>query len=823
MSRSDEILAIEKKWQARWAADGVATLDTSDPKLSGTYLLVMLPYPSGDRLHVGHARTYFLTDALYRYLRQNGRTVLNPMGWDAFGLPAENYAIQQGIHPRTSTLANIAAMKEQFLSWGVLYDWTKEITTCEPGYYRWNQWLFLKMLERGLAVRKKAPVNWCPSCQTVLANEQAEGGHCERCGTPVVQKELEQWFFRITEYADSLLEGLGRLGQWPEKVRTMQRNWIGKSVGADLDFEIPSLGEKIRVFTTRPDTIFGATALILAPEHPMVPRLLDGHPKRAEVEAWVTSVRNQQRIEREAEGTEKEGRDTGRTAVNPFTGETVPIWLANFVLAEYGTGAIMAVPAHDTRDHDFATKYGLAIREVIPRPAGAGAADGCWTGEGTLVASGPFTGLPSEAARAAIAADAEKRGIGGARARYRLRDWLISRQRYWGTPIPMVACEACGWVPVPEKDLPVVLPPDAPFTGEGGNPLTKVESFLKTTCPACGGPARRETDTMDTFVDSSWYFLRYLDPRNDRAPFDRAIVARWAPVTQYIGGIEHAILHLLYARFFARVMKDLGLVSFEEPFSALFNQGMITRLSPSGRVEKMSKSRGNAVSLDPLIGEKGSDAVRAFVLFLGPAEKEAEWSDDGIAGVERFLVRLRTAVERFAASGADPKGTPRAADTPAARARHMAVRRVTDDFEAFSFHTAVARLMEFSRHVADLVNDPAADPGEVATSVRTLLSLAHPVAPHLTEELHERLGFGNSLLAVGWPAYDPALAVEELATVVIQVAGKVRGQVHVERGTEESAVVAAAESDPAIAKWLEGKTRVKTVFVPDRLLNLVIR
>ena len=823
MSRSEEILAIERKWQERWAADRVAYLDTADPKLSGTYLLVMLPYPSGDRLHVGHARTYFLTDALYRYLRQNGRTVFNPMGWDAFGLPAENYAIQRGIHPRTSTLANIAAMKEQFLSWGVLYDWTKEVTTCEPEYYRWNQWLFLKMLERGLAVRKKAPVNWCPSCLTVLANEQAEGGVCERCKTPVVQKELEQWFFRITDYADSLLEGLDQLDKWPEKVRTMQRNWIGKSVGADLDFEIPSLGEKIRVFTTRPDTVFGATALILAPEHPVVSRLLEGHPKRAEMEAWVTSVRNQQRIDREAEGAEKDGRDTGRTALNPFTGETIPVWLANFVLAEYGTGAIMAVPAHDTRDFEFATKYGLTIREVIRRPAGADLAEACWTGEGTLVASGPFTGLPSGKGREAIAAEAEKRGLGGARARYRLRDWLISRQRYWGTPIPMVWCDACGWVPVPEKDLPVVLPPDAPFTGQGGNPLTKVESFVNTTCPSCGRPARRETDTMDTFVDSSWYFLRYLDPKNDEAPFDRAIAARWAPVTQYIGGIEHAILHLLYARFFARVMKELGLVSFEEPFSALFNQGMITRLSPSGRVEKMSKSRGNAVSLDPLIAEKGSDAVRAFVLFLGPAEKEAEWSDDGIAGVERFLVRVRTAVEKFAGSGADPKGAPKAADTPAARARHMAVRRVTDDFEAFSFHTAVARLMEFSRQVADLVNDPAADPGEVAVSVRTLLRLAHPMAPHLTEELHERLGFAASLLSAGWPAYDPALAVEELATVVIQVAGKVRGQVHVARGTGESDVVAAAERDPAIAKWLEGKTRVKTVYVPDRLLNLVVR
>ncbi len=836
MGRGDEILSIERKWQARWEEDRAAFVDTGDPALSGIYLLVMLPYPSGDRLHVGHARTYFLTDALYRYLRQKGRTVFNPMGWDAFGLPAENYAIQQGIPPRTSTIANIAAMKEQFRSWGVLYDWTKEVATCEPAYYRWNQWFFLRMLERGLAVRRRAPVNWCPSCQTVLANEQAEGGVCERCETPVVQKELEQWFLKITDYAEPLLEGLARLEKWPEKVRVMQRNWIGRSVGADLDFEIPTLGERVRVFTTRPDTVFGATALILAPEHPLVPRLLEGHPERTALEAWVNSVRNQQRIDREAEGAEKDGRDTGRTALNPFTGETIPVWLANFVIAGYGTGALMAVPAHDTRDFEFATKYGIPIRKVI-EPATSGGATReekpgdvsresppeCYTGEGILVASGPFTGLPSDSGREAIAAEAEKRGIGGARVQYRLRDWLISRQRYWGTPIPMIHCDVCGWLPVPEKDLPVVLPPDAPFTGKGGNPLTKVASFVRTSCPSCGKPAQRETDTMDTFVDSSWYYLRYLDPGNTRAPFDPSIAARWAPVTQYIGGIEHAILHLLYARFFARVMKDLGLVTFEEPFSALFNQGMITRLSPSGRVEKMSKSRGNSVSLDPLIAQKGSDAVRTYVLFLGPPEKDAEWSDQGVAGPERFLYRVRSAVELFLASGADPKAGPKVPDTPAARTRHMAIRRITADFESFSFHTAVAHLMEFGNHVERLVSDSGADPGEAASSIRALLSLLHPIAPHLTEELHERLGFPESLLFAGWPSFDPALAVEERATVVVQVAGKVRGQIQVPRGTGETEVVAAAERDPVIAKWLAGKARVRTVFVPDRLVNLVVR
>jgi leucyl-tRNA synthetase len=820
MSRSEEILAVERKWQARWAEERAAFVDTADPETAGTYLLVMLPYPSGDRLHVGHARTYFLTDALYRYLRQRGETVFNPMGWDAFGLPAENYAIQKGIHPRTSTLANIAAMKEQFRSWGVLYDWTKEVTTCEPEYYRWNQWFFLRMLEKGLAVRKSSPVNWCPSCLTVLANEQAEGGVCERCGTPVVQRELEQWFLRITEEADSLLDGLETLGRWPEKVRTMQRNWIGRSVGADLDFEIPSLGERVRVFTTRPDTVFGATALILAPEHALVPRLLEGNRDGAALEAWVASVRSQQRIDREAEGAEKDGRFTGRTAINPFTGEEIPVWLANFVIADYGTGALMAVPAHDTRDLDFAKKYSIPVVKVIENE---GEPVECHTGEGLLVASGPYSGRSSSDARELIAAEAATRGIGGPRVRYRLRDWLISRQRYWGTPIPMIRCERDGWVPVPEEELPVVLPPDAPFTGQGGNPLEKVDSFVRTTCPACGGPARRETDTMDTFVDSSWYFLRYLDARNAAAPFDPAIVRRWAPVTQYIGGIEHAILHLLYARFFTRVLKGLGLVPFEEPFAALFNQGMITRLSPSGRVEKMSKSRGNAVSLDPLIAEKGSDAVRTYVLFLGPPEKDAEWSDKGIAGPERFLHRVRALVERFLAAGVPPQAGPEAPDTPAARARHMAVRRVTEDFESFSFHTAVAHLMEFGNHLEALVADSSAPPGETAASIRALLALLHPIAPHLTEELNERMGGTAGLLRAGWPAFDPALAVEELATVVVQVGGKVRGQLHLARGTAEAEAVAAAERDPHVAKWLEGRVRVKTIWVPDRLLNVVVR
>ena len=821
--------AIEAKWRRRWEEERVAFVDTADPSVRGVYLLVMLPYPSGDRLHVGHARTYFLTDALHRFWRQRGETVFCPMGWDAFGLPAENYAIQVGIPPRQSTLANIAAMKEQFRSWGVLYDWSKEIATCEPEYYRWNQWFFLRMWERGLAVRKKAPVNWCPSCETVLANEQAEGGVCDRCKSPVVQRELEQWFFKITDEAESLLAGLDALeGKWPEKVLTMQRNWIGRSVGAEVDFPVPALGETLTVFTTRPDTLYGATFLALAPEHPLVARLAAASPERDRIEEFAARVRRESRIVREAENAEKEGLPTGFFAVNPVNGETVPIWLANFVLPDYGTGAIMAVPAHDRRDFEFARKFDLPVRPVYRTGEGApdpAAMTGPTPDTGFLYRSGDWDGTPNgpEAVAKAIAT-LERSGKGRGRVTYRIRDWLISRQRYWGTPIPMIRCEKDGWVPVPETDLPVVLPPEAPFTGKGGNPLEKVEAFVRTTCPSCGAPARRETDTMDTFVDSSWYYARYLDPHGARAPFDPAIARRWTPVTQYVGGIEHAILHLLYARFFARVMRKLGLIDVDEPFAALFNQGMITRVSPAGRIEKMSKSRGNAVSLDPLIAAKGADAVRTYVLFLGPAEFEAEWSDQGIAGAERFLARLQATVDRLVEQGPPPTaGTGDRADSPAVRARHAAIRKVTEDFEAFSFHTAVAHLMEYLREVADLVGDEGAPAAEKYAAARAVVALAHPVAPHLTEELNERLGGRRSLLASGWPAFDPALARQDTVEFAVQVNGRLRGQVTLRRGAAEAEVLRAAEDSESIAKWMAGKARVKVIFVPDRLVNVVVR
>ncbi len=820
---------IEARWRRRWEEERVAFVDTADPAVRGVYLLVMLPYPSGDRLHVGHARTYFLTDALHRFWRQRGETVFCPMGWDAFGLPAENYAIQVGIPPRQSTLANIAAMKEQFRSWGVLYDWSKEIATCDPEYYRWNQWFFLRMWERGLAVRKKAPVNWCPSCETVLANEQAEGGVCDRCKTPVVQKELEQWFLKITEEAESLLAGLDALeGKWPEKVLTMQRNWIGRSVGAEVDFRVPEIDETLTVFTTRPDTLYGATFLALAPEHPLVGRLAAGSGDRARIEEFVARVRRKSRISREAESAEKEGMPTGFSAVNPVNGEALPIWLANFVLPDYGTGAIMAVPAHDQRDFEFARKFGLPVRPVYRTAEGEmdpSAMTAASPDTGFLCRSGDWDGTPNgpEAVARAIAT-LERSGTGRARVTYRIRDWLISRQRYWGTPIPMIRCEKDGWVPVPDSGLPVLLPPEAPFTGREAIPSKRWTRSSTAPCPSCGGPARRETDTMDTFVDSSWYYARYLDPHDSAAPFDPSIARRWMPVTQYVGGIEHAILHLLYARFFARVMRRMGLIDVDEPFAALFNQGMITRISPAGRIEKMSKSRGNAVSLDPLIAARGADAVRTYVLFLGPAEFEAEWSDQGIAGAERFLARLRALVDRLI-EAAPPPGPAETdgSDSPAERARHAAIRKVTEDFEAFSFHTAVAHLMEYLRVAADLVADAGASPAEKYAAARTIVALAHPVAPHLTEELNERLGGRRTLLAGSWPVFDPALARQETVEFAVQVNGRLRGQVALPRGAAETDVLRAAENSESIAKWIAGKERVKVIFVPDRLVNVVVR
>ncbi len=818
--------AIEAKWQRHWEETRAAFVDTSAPG-DKYYMLNMFPYPSGSRLHVGHGRNYILGDALYRYQRMGGRRVLNPMGWDAFGLPAENAAIASGTPPREYTLANIARMKEQLRSLGLLYDWSRELASCDPSYYRWNQWLFLRMWERGLAYRKQAPVNWCPGCRTVLANEQVVDGRCERSGDAVEIRDLTQWFFRITDYAERLLAGLDALPYWSERVKTMQRNWIGRSEGAEIRFSVDGFAEPVVVFTTRPDTLFGATFLALAPEHPLSGEIA----RRAgatEVAGFIERVRRESRLERESETAEKEGLDTGVAAVHPGTGERIPVWLANFVLPEYGTGAIMGVPAHDQRDFEFARKYRLPIRPVY-RTADGDVDPAAMTQAiphgGVLVSSGEWNGTAEgvQAIRLAVAW-IEARRAGQGKVGYRLRDWLISRQRYWGTPIPAIHCGGCGVVPVPDRDLPVLLPQDVAFRGTEGNPLAQSESFVATSCPSCGGPARRETDTMDTFVDSSWYYLRFLNPQDDSRMVDSQRARAWMPVDQYIGGIEHAILHLLYARFICRVLKDLDLVHLEEPFERLFNQGMITRLNPAtGKIEKMSKSRGNTVSPDDLSARFGADTVRLYTLFIGPPEKESEWSEDGVLGASRFLNRVNDVAERVAGLPGDGKAGSGPRVTPLTRLEHRTIQRVTEDAQRFHFHTAVAALMEFQRGIAEALEEGTETAAAIRGSMRTLLQLLHPIAPHLTEEWWERLGGERSLLETAWPAFDRDLATSPRVTLVVQVNGRVRGRLDLERGAAEAEAVALAQTDDRIRPWVEGKQIKRAVYVPDRLLNLVVQ
>jgi leucyl-tRNA synthetase len=819
--------SIESKWQRRWAEERLAHVDTAVPG-NEFYMLNMYPYPSASRLHVGHGRNYILGDALYRRERMAGRNALNPMGWDAFGLPAENAAIQSGVHPREYTLANIARMKEQLDSLGLLYDWSKELASCDPSYYRWNQWLFLRMWEHGLAYRKTAPVNWCPGCRTVLANEQVINGRCERSDDLVEIRDLTQWFFRVTDYAERLLAGLDRLTEWPERVKTMQRNWIGRSEGAEIFFRVEALAEPIAVFTTRPDTLFGATFLALAPEHPAVAELAGRAGHRASIEDFVDKVRRESRLDRESEGGQKEGLDTGFVALNPATGDEIPVWLANFVLPEYGTGAIMGVPAHDQRDFEFARRIGLPIRPVYRTEEGEldpAAMTEAVPHLGFLYNSGEWNGTPAgpEAVRRAVEW-VESKGIGKGKIGYRLRDWLISRQRYWGTPIPAVHCPKCGVIPVPDEDLPVLLPEDVEFRGTEGNPLEKSRQFVETRCPGCGEPARRETDTMDTFVDSSWYYLRFLNPHDEKRMVDPERAARWMPVDQYVGGIEHAILHLLYARFVCRVLKDFGLVNLEEPFERLFNQGMITKLNPAtGKVEKMSKSRGNTVSPDELIARFGADTVRVYTLFIGPPEKESEWSEEGVVGAYRFLSRVHELCARVPLEAA-PSAAERAAhDTPLTRFEHRTIRRVTEDAARFHFHTAVAALMEFQRAISESLDSGEESPQTLVRATKTLLKLLHPIAPHLTDEWWERLGERPFLLESSWPDYDRELATTPRVTLVVQVNGKVRGRLDVDRGEDEASAVALARADAKIRPWVEGKEIARSVYVPDRLLNLVVR
>jgi leucyl-tRNA synthetase len=801
---------IEGKWRARWATQPDLYRASNDGKKPRYYVLEMLPYPSGV-LHMGHVRNYSIGDALARYMWMKGYDVLHPMGWDAFGLPAENAAIQNKRHPREWTLSNIAHMKHQIAPLGFSYDWDRELSTCEPEYYRWNQWFFLKMMERGLACRKKSLVNWCPKCATVLANEQVVDGCCWRHDTTLVeQRELEQWFLRTTAYAQELLEDMKQLrGAWPDRVLAMQTNWIGRSEGTEADFTLAGTTKKIRVFTTRIDTIYGATCVILAPEHPLAKELCGGELAGALKEM----VDDQGR--KDPELLVKEGFATGHFAINPYSGEQVPVWIANFVLMGYGTGAIMAVPAHDERDFEFCQKYGIPIRPVI-RPADGVLAvqpKEAFTEYGIVENSGEWSGLPSAEARVQMTRKAEREGFGGGSITYRLKDWGISRQRYWGTPIPVIHCPECGVVPVPEKDLPVVLPTDIEITGEGESPLARLESFVRVKCPRCNVWGRRETDTMDTFVDSSWYFFRYVDPKNDKAPFDSGAVKPWFPVNQYIGGITHAILHLLYSRFWCKVMRDIGLVDVNEPFRNLFTQGMVQL---DGKT--MSKSKGNTVDPDTMVEEFGADACRLFVLFAAPPEKDMDWKESGVEGQYRFLSRLY----RFVTRNLDAAPGSGETDAHAIRKLHQTIRKVTQDFDnRWHFNTSIAALMELTNELY-LVEAglSAAARREICKAVVLLLA---PFAPFAAEELWEQMGLAGPVFRQSWPAHDDEMAREEALEIPVQISGKLRGRITVAHGSSKEELERAALASEKLQPFLEGKQVVRVVVVPDKLVNIVIK
>ncbi len=833
---------IEPKWQAFWKAQGFFKVDAHRAERK-FYCLVMFPYPSA-ALHVGHGRNYIIGDAVARYKKMRGFNVLTPIGWDAFGLPAENAAIKTGAHPRVTTLNNIATMKRQLNSWGVCYDWDREVTACLPDYYRWTQWLFLQFFKRGLAYKAKAPVNWCPSCGAVLANEQVIDGKCWRCESEVTEKRLEQWFFKITDYAQRLLDDLAKLKGWPERVKTMQANWIGRSEGTRVEFPLvpradgaADPGRVVPCFTTRVDTIFGCTYMVVAPEYPGLAEMVKGLPQAAAVLAFAAEARKVSAADRAAAGREKNGVFTGRRVINPYNGERIPLWVGDYVIAGYGAGAVMAVPAHDTRDWAFAKKYGLPIRLSIQNAAGSlklETMEDAWCEDGITVDSGDFSGLTSAAARERMTAHAAAGKFGRGLVQYRLRDWLISRQRYWGAPIPIVYCRACGLVPVPEQDLPVLLPENVEFRPTGESPLTRCPDFMNTVCPKCGRPARRESDTLDTFVDSSWYYLRYLSPRDDRRAFDSAACDRWLPVDQYIGGIEHAILHLMYSRFFTKALCDLGLIGFDEPFANLFTQGMICKRSAQdGQLYKMSKSKGNVVSPDELIREYGADTVRLYTLFIGPPEKDAEWSDAGIEGAFRFLRRVWKRVydhRDWLAAGRRAPPDLGAMPAPARelfRKTHATIRRVTQDLDgAFHFNTAIAQIMELMNALDGFPVDAAADDQRQAVfrqALETVVLLLAPFTPHLAEELWVELGHPAGILRAPWPEADPSALARDQVEIVIQVNGKLRGTIRLAVGLEQAAVEAAALTHPPVQKWASRDRLVKTIFVPDKLINLVVR
>lgn len=814
---------VEEKWQRFWEDEAVFRASRNKDK-EKYYLLEMFPYPSG-RIHMGHVRNYSIGDVIARFMRMRGRNVLHPMGWDAFGMPAENAAIQHRSHPAAWTYENIEYMRGQLKKLGFSYDWDRELATCHVGYYRWEQLIFLRMLEKGLAYKKNSFVNWCPKCETVLANEQVEDGCCWRCDSAVEQKELDQWFFRITDYAEELLDHTNKLPGWPERVLTMQRNWIGKSCGCEIDFKVEGTDKVIRVFTTRQDTLFGATFMSLAPEHPLALELTTRDRGEA-VAAFIDKVKSTDKEQRTAEGLEKEGVFTGSYCINPVTGRRMPVYLANFVLPEYGTGAVMAVPTHDQRDFEFAKKYDLPLQVVI-QPEGESldpaAMEAAFTEEGVMVNSGAFDGMNSGEAKERIADHLEKEGIGKKTVNYRLRDWGISRQRYWGNPIPIIYCETCGAVPVPEKDLPVLLPMDAVFTGEGGNPLAKVASFVNVDCPRCGAAARRETDTMDTFVESSWYFLRYCCPRFEDGPLDREETEYWMSVDQYIGGIEHAVLHLLYARFFTKALRDLGFVNIDEPFVNLLTQGMVIKDGA-----KMSKSKGNVVDPNALIEAFGADTARLFSLFAAPPEKDLDWSDQGVEGSYRFLNRVWKLVYELSptvrGAGAVKADSLTADGVKLRRMVHKTIRKVSEDIEErFHFNTAIAAIMELVNAITafEAKNDPACAP-VLREALESVVLLLAPFVPHASEELWEGLGRTGGVDAASWPVHDPAATVEDELTIVVQVNGKLRGKVTVAAASGEDEVRAAALADEKVNSHIEGKTLRKIIYVPGKLLNIVV-
>ena len=813
---------IEKKWQTYWEESGVFKTEY-DPSKEKYYVLEMFPYPSGN-LHMGHVRNYSIGDVVARFKKMRGFNVLHPMGWDAFGMPAENAAIKHGVSPKDWTLDNIANMTRQQKELGLSYDWGREVATCKEDYYRWTQWIFQQFYKKGLAYKKEAKVNWCEHDHTVLANEQVIDGKCWRCDNDVVKKDLKQWFFKITDYADRLLDDLDTLDQWPDRVKAMQRNWIGRSEGTQFAFYVPKIDKSFEVYTTRVDTLFGVSYVVLAPEHPYVKELIQDASNKVELEAFIETLRNQSDIERTSTEAEKVGMFTGSYATHPITGKEVPIWIANYVLADYGTGAVMGVPAHDERDYAFAKKYNLPVNWVIQNAAqdlDFASLDTAFTEDGILVNSGDFNGKTSEEARQALGDYFTEQGTGRKTVNFRLRDWLISRQRYWGCPIPVVYCEKCGEQLVPEDQLPVKLPEDVSFDGGAISPLATSENFLNTTCPCCGGPARREIDTMDTFIDSSWYFLRYTDARNDKEVFNKEIAKYWMNVDQYIGGIEHAILHLLYARFFVKVLHDIGLVEVDEPFKALLTQGMVLKEG-----SKMSKSKGNVVSPEEIIAKYGADTARLFILFAAPVDRDLDWSDQGVEGSYRFLGRVWRIIDTYQQLGASGHHDSLSKDETALRRElHRAIKKVTEDLDGkFNFNTAISTVMELVNAMYQFKDSHDTVQSELAKElVEKLTLLLAPFVPHITEEIWHECGFEGSVHAASWPTYEESALVVDEVEVAVQVNGKVRDKLTVSVSLSKEELEAAAKALPRVQEFTEGKTVVKVIVVPKKLINIVVK